>query len=100
MNDDREPAAFQARPCREERRALLTQAIRSETRAGWRLESRMDYRAVLFRRRTGPIGPNVALGVLTLGLWFAIWGVLVAVREPRRMIITVDEWGFVMRTER
>jgi hypothetical protein len=100
MNYNKETGAFQARPPPPERRALLTLAIRTETRAGWRLDSRTDYRAVLIRRRTGPIGLNIAIGMLTLGLWFLVWGVLVAVREQRRLIITVDEWGFVMRTER
>lgn len=100
MNDDPEPGAFQARPPPGERRALLTSAIRTETRAGWRLESRTDFRAVLIRRRTGSPRLNIVLAVITLGLWLPIWGLLVLLREERELVITVDEWGFVMRTER
>jgi len=100
MKDDPEPGAFQARPRPEERRALLTSAVRAETRAGWRLRSRSDYQAVLGRRRTGSRGLNITLAVVTLGLWLPVWGVLVLVREERQLLITVDEWGFVMRTER
>jgi hypothetical protein len=100
MNDDPEPGAFRARPSQEERRALLRSAVRTETRAGWRLQSRSDYRAVLVRRRTGSRGANLTLAVVTLGLWLPIWGVLVLMRDERELLITVDEWGFVLRTER
>jgi len=95
-----EPAAFQARPTPEERRALLTSAIRTEVRVGWRLESRTEYQAVLLRRRTGALAVNIALAVVTLGLWLLIWGLLVLTRERRQLVITVDEYGFVLRTER
>jgi hypothetical protein len=91
---------FQARPTPEERRALLASAIRTETRAGWRLRARTDYRAVLARRRTGSVPANITLSVVTAGLWLPVWGLLVLVRDERQLVISVDEWGFVMRTER
>jgi hypothetical protein len=99
MRDDSKLGTFHARPPSDERRALLRSAVRTDTRNGWRVEERTDYQAVLVRRRTGPTRVNVALAVITLGLWLLVWGVLVLVREERRLMITVDEWGFVLRTE-
>jgi hypothetical protein len=99
MKDDAGPGAFQARPSSEERRALLRSAVRAETRNGWRLESRSDYQAVLVRRRTGSARVNVVLAVVTLGLWLLVWGCWCSSGEERRLVITVDEWGFVVRVE-
>ncbi|MEU8956528.1 hypothetical protein AB0C93_19740 [Streptomyces sp. NPDC048518] len=79
-----------------QRTAALSEAVRTLTDAGWRVETNTPLRAVLVRKRH----PNrllhamtTVLRVLTLG------GFSMPPAAPRqqRQVMTVDQWGGVHR---
>lgn len=76
----------------ERRHAILAQRIAAEVRRGWRLESQMEFQAVLVKGHRPNHLLHLILSVLTLGLWVFVWIGVSLGGEQRRMIV-IDEYG-------
>ena len=75
------------------RRAALAREIEAWVREGYRVETQMDYQAVVLKgHRTNHV-LHVILSVITLGLWLLIWLLVAVFGGERRRLLVVDEFG-------
>jgi hypothetical protein len=82
-----------ARKSPEQRKELLARAVANQVRQGWRVESQMDYQAVLVTGQRVNHILHLILTLVTLGLWAIVWIVLAFIGGEKRMVIEVDEYG-------
>lgn len=78
----------------------FAQAVQAERAAGARLAARPDYfTALVTYGKPIHVGLNIALAVLTMGLWLFCWPVVAAVKISgrRRITLQIDELGNVTR---
>lgn len=76
-----------------ERRAILAQRIAEQAGHGYRVESQMEFQAIMVRgHRTNHV-LHLILSVLTLGLWLIVWFAVAAFGGEKREMIVVDEYG-------
>lgn len=81
----------------EQRKRALAQAVQREVMGGARVESQTDEAAVLVTGK--PINHilHLILSFLTCFAWVLVWGVLYGVSRERRIMLTVDPYGNVLR---
>jgi len=81
----------------EDRRQLLANAIHGELLQGRRVESSLDFQAVLVKGKRVNHVLHLILSVLTGLLWVPVW-ILVAIRGgEKRVTINIDNFGHVIR---
>ena len=79
-------SSIAAEKSEEERKALLAEAVASEVKRGWRVESQDDFQAVIVRMRRLTYLFHLALTVLMSPQTSSAGG-------EKRRVITVDEYG-------
>jgi len=77
----------------EQRRAILAQRIAEQVRKGYRVESQMEYQAILVKGHRPNHILHLILSILTAGLWLFVWLALAVFGGENRRMITVDEFG-------
>ncbi|MEV5084371.1 hypothetical protein AB0K74_38205 [Streptomyces sp. NPDC056159] len=82
----------------EHRRNLAT-AIAREVAAGYRVESQADSQAVLVKGKGTTHILHLILSVITAGLWIPVWLIMYFVSRPKRIILTLDEFGNTLRQD-
>ncbi|WP_454165240.1 hypothetical protein [Gordonia iterans] len=93
--------ADMSRPANADRRkAALAQAVSREMANGsWRMESQSDYQAILVKGgRTNHL-LHLILTFLTAFLWLFVWIPIVIANRRRTLILTVDDYGNILRQE-
>ncbi|MGH2802397.1 MAG: hypothetical protein ACRDL4_05025 [Thermoleophilaceae bacterium] len=77
----------------EERKALLARAVSNQVREGWRVESQMDYQAVLVKGSRPNHILHLILTLVTLGVWGIVWIAVALLGGEKRSVIEIDEYG-------
>jgi hypothetical protein len=79
----------------DQRKAALAQRVGALTAQGWRMESQMDYQAVLVKGHRPNHVLHLILSVLTAGLWLIVWAIIAITGGEKRMVVIVNESGQV-----
>jgi hypothetical protein len=89
----------QAEPVRnsaEARKQTLFNAVQSELRAGWQVESRSDYHATLAKAKNHSHGLHLFLSIITFGLWaLFVWLPLSVFGGLKRKMLGINGYGSV-----
>ena len=89
-----------AQPESVDTRRALANAVASEcARGGWRVESQTDVNAILAKGKRTSHGLHIFLTIITAGMWLPVWGVMWFVNREQRLILNVDEYGNITRSE-
>ncbi|MCT9003567.1 DUF4234 domain-containing protein [Streptomyces rhizosphaerihabitans] len=80
-------------------RRNLANAIGGEVAAGYRIESQTDSQAVLVKGSGTNHVLHLILSLITCGFWAIVWAVMYFVAKPKRLILTLDEFGNVLRQD-
>jgi hypothetical protein len=75
----------------------LALAVQREVTAGYRVESQTDINAILVKG--GKINHllHLILTFFTCGVWALVWVALYAINREQRLILSVDDYGNVLR---
>ncbi|GAB2983858.1 hypothetical protein [Nocardioides montaniterrae] len=92
-----QPSAAPATP--EQRKRNLAQAVQSEVVAGWRVESQTDESAVLVKGGVTNHTLHLILTLITCGIWSLVWLVMVLVNQRKTVMLRVDDYGNILRTQ-
>ena len=76
--------------------AVLSAAVASWVRIGWRVESYGPGHAVMVKGRRPNHVLHLLLTLLTLGLWLPVWAVLTGTMRVQRQVLMVGADGSVM----
>jgi hypothetical protein len=92
------PSAVQpARPeqpvSEADRRALLDRAVTRYVQNGYVVQSKTDRQAVVGRRQQVKVLLNLALALITGGLWLIVLAIRLLDWPVDRVVLTVDDWG-------
>lgn len=80
-------------------RRALANAVASEcARGGWRVESQTDVNAILAKGKRTSHGLHLFLTIITVGLWGVVWIAMAIVNRESRLILSVDEYGNIVRS--
>jgi hypothetical protein len=78
-----------------DRVAALDEAVAKNVRAGWRVESRGQYQAVVVKGSKPNHILHLILSIVTLGLWIPVWILITIFSSVKRDTLTVDATGVV-----
>ena len=81
----------------EERRAILATQVQNAVGRGLRVDTQSDTMAVVVNGKPVNHILHLILSLVTLGLWLIPWGIMVVAGGERREMITVDEFGNVLK---
>jgi hypothetical protein len=80
----------------EARKQALFNAVRSEVRSGWYVESQSDYHATLANAKNHRHGLHLFLSIITFGLWgLFVWLPLSVFGGLKRKMLSIDGYGNV-----
>jgi hypothetical protein len=79
------------------KRKSLAMAIQREVASGNRVESQMDANAIMVSGKPVHHVLHLILTVLTGGFWVLVWLPLTFLGGERRIALTVDDYGNVLR---
>ena len=79
----------------EERRALMSQQLQQAAMRQLRVESTMDYQAVLVQGKPVNHVLHAILTVFTCFAWGIVWAIIAATGGEKRFQLIVDEFGNV-----
>lgn len=82
----------------EVRKRALAQAIQREVAAGARVESQSDESAVLVKGKPTNHLLHFIITMFTCGLWAFVWPVVWYVNREQRVLLSVDDYGNVLRS--
>jgi hypothetical protein len=82
-----------------EHRRNLAQAVSREVAGGFRVESQSDAQAVMVKGKGTNHVLHLILTLISVGMWLPVWLVLYFVTKPKRLILTLDEFGNVLRQD-
>jgi hypothetical protein len=82
-----------------EHRRNLAQAVSREVAGGFRVESQGDAQAVMVKGKGTSHVLHLILTLVTLGMWVPVWLIMYFVAKPKRVILTLDEFGNVLRQD-
>lgn len=83
----------------QERRELLAGEVARAVSGGARVESQIDFQAIVVHGRRPNHLLHLILSIITLGLWaLCVWLPLVLFGGEKRRVITVDPYGNVTRS--
>lgn len=77
----------------------LAQAVAREVAAGYRVESQTDVNAVLVKGKGTNHVLHLILTLITFGMWGVVWIIMYFINQEKRIILTVDEYGQVLRQQ-
>jgi hypothetical protein len=80
-------------------RRNLAQAVAREVAGGYRIESQSDDQAVLVKGKGVNHTLHLILSLITCGVWALVWLIMYFVAKPKRVILTLDEFGNVLRQD-
>lgn len=75
----------------------LSQAITREVASGYRVESQTDIQAVLVKGGKVNHVLHLILTLITFGFWSFVWLVVWIINRETRLILSVDDYGNVLR---
>jgi len=80
----------------ETRRSLLAQAVANHVRQGSRVESQLEFQAVMVKG--SPINHTFHLiaTLVTCGMWGIVWLCLLGLAGENRYALRVDEYGNIL----
>lgn len=81
----------------EQRRGILAQNVMQAVAAGARVETQSDFMAVLVSGKKVNHLLHFFIGIFTLGAWWIVWAILAMTGGEKRAVITVDEYGNVLK---
>ena len=81
----------------DQRKSALAQAVSREVAAGCRVESNSDYQAVMVKGKRVNHMLHLILTLVTLSLWSWVWLALAIFGGESRLVLTVDDYGNVLR---
>jgi hypothetical protein len=77
----------------EWRRAALSHTVAESFRHGWRVESQMDFQAVLVSGKPINHVLHLLLTLVTFGLWAIVWILLAITGGEKRCVVSIDPYG-------
>lgn len=80
------------------RRAYLAQAVANQVRQGSRVESQMDFQAVLVDGKPVNHVLHLILTLVTCFAWGIVWLILVGLGGEKRYSLSVDGYGNILRS--
>jgi hypothetical protein len=80
----------------EERRAILAQQLQQATVRGRRVESQVEFQAVLIQGKPVNHVLHAILTIFTCLLWGIVWIVVASTGGETRELLSVDEYGNVL----
>jgi hypothetical protein len=81
-------------------RRALANAVASEcARGGWRVESQTEVNAILAKGKRTSHGLHIFLSIITAGFWLPVWAIMWFMNREQRLILGVDEYGNITRSE-
>lgn len=80
-------------------RQTLATAVSREVAAGWRVESQTDVQAVMVKGKQINHLLHLILTLFTFGFWVFVWVPVWAFNRRRAEILTVDEYGNVLKQD-
>ena len=80
----------------EERKEILSRQVQQSVARGARIESQSDTMAVVVTGKTVNHVLHFLIGVVTLGIWWIVWLILIIAGGEKRKMITVDEYGLIL----
>jgi hypothetical protein len=89
------PVGHVERKSAEERKQILAQQIQFATTRGRRVESQMDFQAVLIEGKPVNHTLHAILTFLTCLVWGVVWAVLAATGGEKRELLVIDDYGNV-----
>ncbi len=81
----------------EQRRAALAQAVAREVASGGRVESQSEIQAIIVHGKRVNHTLHLILTLVTLTVWSWVWLILWILGGEKRIILTVDDYGNVLR---
>lgn len=75
----------------------LSQGVQREVVSGYRVESQTDTNAILVKGGNINHVLHLILTLVTLGAWSLVWLILWIANRESRLILTVDDYGNVLR---
>ncbi|QYW07909.1 membrane protein [Streptomyces phage RedBear] len=81
----------------DQRKRNLAQAVQREVVSGFRVESQTDETAILAKGKPTNHVLHLLLTLVTLGLWVFVWIIVALSNKETRLILSVDEYGNVLR---
>jgi hypothetical protein len=79
----------------DERKAAMAARIAHFAREGWRVETLMDFQAILVRGHPTNHVLHLLLSVVTFGLWLVYWLAVALDGGEQRVVLHVDESGHI-----
>jgi hypothetical protein len=80
----------------EARKQALFDAVQSEVRGGWHVESQSDYHATLAIANSHRVRLHLFLTIITFGLWaLFVWLPLSVFGRLNRKMVSIDIYGNV-----
>ena len=84
---------------KKDKKRLLAGAITNGVAMGYRIERQTDDQAVLAKGQRINHVLHLILTILTGGLWGIVWIILAVNGAEKRVVLTVDDYGNVLRQE-
>ena len=81
----------------EERKAILAQQVQMAVGRGMRVDTQSDTMAVVVSGKPVNHILHLILTIVTVGFWGIVWLILVIAGGEKREMITVDEYGNVLK---
>ena len=83
----------------EQRKRAMAQAIQTDVVAGWRVESQTDESAVLVKGGVTNHTLHLILTLISCGAWGLVWLIMVLVNRRQTVMLRVDDYGNILRTQ-
>jgi hypothetical protein len=80
------------------RKASLAQAVANAVRQGSRVESQMEFQAVLVDGKPVNHVLHLILTLVTCLAWGIVWIILVAMGGEKRYSLSIDPYGNILRS--
>lgn len=81
----------------QQQKRNLAQAITREVASGYRVESQTDIQAVLVKGGKTNHVLHLILTLVTFGMWSIVWLIMWLVNRESRTILSVDDYGNVLK---
>ena len=81
----------------DERKAILSQHVQQAVGRGMRVDTQSDTMAVVVSGKPVNHILHLILTIVTVGFWGIVWLILVIAGGEKREMITVDEYGNVLK---
>lgn len=80
-------------------RRALANAVATESANGWRVESQTDIQAILVKGKNVNHVLHAILTFVTAGMWGLVWLFLYLLNRRQTLILAVDEYGNITRSQ-